>query len=293
LVNEGTDEEQAVAICSTQWEDNKMQQLFDKSKFGSNKEMIDFLVKNKGSLIAQKKATMKRADGIIIDTFPEIKIKAFEGKSDTEDTIYRRAVINTTKVLDSHDDVHFDGLWNKSLRENKNIMHIQEHDLRFDKIIADGDQLKAYVMDITFKDLGFKFEGSTQALVFDSEIQSDRNEFMFKQYSKNRVKNHSVGMIYTKVALAVNDDDYPDEKAVWDKYFNQILVGKKRAEEQKYFWAVIEAKVIEGSAVPIGSNTLTPTLKPKAEPPQGTQYEDTEPPQGTLNYKRIANKLLN
>jgi phage anti-repressor protein len=44
-----------------------------------------------------------------------------------------------------------------------------------------------------------------------------------------------------------------EEKAIWDKYIDEI-VNKEVAEEQSYFWAVSEAKAIEGSAVVKGSN---------------------------------------
>ncbi len=52
---------------------------------------------------------------------------------------------------------------------------------------------------------------------------------------------------------------YKEEFAIWNKYFDQI-VNKQDLEDSGYFWAVKEAKVIEGSAVPIGSNIVTPTL---------------------------------
>jgi hypothetical protein len=46
-----------------------------------------------------------------------------------------------------------------------------------------------------------------------------------------------------------------EEKAVWDKYIDEI-VNKVQIEEQSY-WAVSEAKAIEGSAVVKGSNFAT------------------------------------
>lgn len=264
--------------------------LIDESKFATKKELFAYLVENKERLIAQKKAIIKQADGIgsaSIIAAKRIAQKAAETQQKEEINVV--AIINTTKVLDGHMDVHMDGLWDKSIQENKNIMHIQEHQVAFDKIIADGDDLKAYTNHYTFKELGFDYEGKTQALVFDSTVRKERNSFMFEQYNKGRVKNHSVGMQYVKLVLAVNDDDYGAEKEAWDKYFPEIAVGKEIAESKGYFWAVTEAKAIEGSAVPIGSNTLTPTHSVKNEPPQGTQ--ETEPPTGTLKYSNISKHL--
>jgi hypothetical protein len=93
------------------------------------------------------------------------------------------------------------------------------------------------------------------------EANKDRNPFMFEQYAKGFVKNHSVGMRYVKLELALNSESKwdVDEKEVWDKYIDEIA-NKEDAEAQGYFWAVHEAKIVEGSAVPVGSNKFTPTL---------------------------------
>ena len=148
----------------------------------------------------------------------------------------------------------------RSLSENKNIIFLQEHQMKFDKIIADGKNLKAKVQTFTFKELGFNLDGQTQALIFDARINKSRNEYMFEQYNQGFVKQHSVGMQYVKLALALNDEQYPAEKAIWDKYISEVA-NSQTAEDKGYFWAVTEAKVIEGSAVPLGSNSFTPTIE--------------------------------
>ena len=241
-------------------------------KYDTKKELYTFLVENKETLITQKKSVMKLADGIgyIPLGFDDINIfginKSEGSISEDKKEIRVKAVINTTNILDSHGDVHIPGIWNKSLKENKRIIHLQEHQSSsFDKIIASGDDLKASVETISWKNLGFNAIGSTQALIFDSIVKEDRNSYMFNQYKKGYVTNHSVGMRYIKMELAVNDDEYEKEKNFYDKYITQII-NRKDAEEAGYFWVVTEAKVIEGSAVPIGSNPITPTINIKSEP---------------------------
>ena len=247
-------------------------EIFDETKYTTKKELFEFLVQNKERLITQKRAEMKRADGFAYSP-KRTETKAVEGNPDQ---IHVKAIINTTNFMDSHNDVHMPGIWVKSLKENQMIMHLQEHQLQFDKIIADGEDLKAYTQELTWKELGYPYEGKTEALIFDSIVRKERNEFMLKQYMKGNVKNHSVGMVYVKLLLAVNDEEYGAEKEAWDKYYPQIA-NKERADERGYFWAVKEAKVIEGSAVPIGSNTATPTLITEAakstpvEPSKDTQ----------------------
>ena len=47
-------------------------------------------------------------------------------------------------------------------------------------------------------------------------------------------------------------------------YCSQARLNKAELERIKYFFAVTEAKAIEGSAVPMGSNFVTPTQSVKA-----------------------------
>jgi len=270
----------------------------DIPKFKSKKELFDFLVKNQKVLIAEKKFQTKFGDVLVLPAL------AYEEKDEettkaistpaafTGEKIKVVSAINTTMVMDSHDDVHINGLWNKSVKENKSFYLLKEHKLTFENIIS--DQVKASVKMMTWKELGYDANGETQVLLFDSMIDKARNPYMFEQYINGWVKNHSVGMQYVSIGLAVNNKDYVAEKALFDKYIDKI-VNKDYAEEKGYFWAVTEAKAIEGSAVPIGSNKITPTLlvEEKTEPLDSTH---TEPPAGTqkeqkIDYKKLTNNF--
>lgn len=242
----------------------------DIPNYQTKKELFDFLILNKETLISQKKSVIKLADGIggssvhIQGTKSVNKSESVSSEPISE--IKVKAVINTTNFLDSHGDVHIPGIWNKSLKENNRIMHIQEHQSSsFDKIIASGDDLKASTETMTWKELGYNAIGTTQALVFESTVKESRNKYMFNQYKQGFVNNHSVGMRYVKMELAINDKDYEKEKNFYDKYISQVI-NKEDADKLGYFWVVTEAKVIEGSAVPMGSNPITPTTNIKSEP---------------------------
>lgn len=174
------------------------------------------------------------------------------------------AAINTTNIMDSHYDVHLPGLWKKSLSENKNIKHLKEHTLSFNDTLSDGPDLKAYTQKMAWSELGYNFPGITEVLIFDSIIRRKRNqgsEFMINQYASGYVNNHSVGMQYVMFVMCINDDStgYGAEYEAWQKYYPEI-VNKDFADDIGFFWAVKEAKVIEGSAVPIGSCWTTPTI---------------------------------
>jgi len=248
----------------------------------AGKDLFRFLVSNKKALIAEKKFEMKFSDPLFQAHKLSVKTgganKASAMPEDTPELIYRLCVINTTNWMDSHSDVHIPGLWKKSLTETKDLYLLQEHMMKFQGIIT--DQVQAYTKQMAWQQLGLDAEGVTEALIFQCAISNKRNPYMFDQYSEDYVKNHSVGMQYVDLQLAVNepeDDYYKEEFAVWNKYIGSIA-NANDAEEQGYFWAVREAKVIEGSAVPIGSNRITPTLNSSTgkEPLTGTWIQPQE-----------------
>jgi hypothetical protein len=223
-------------------------------------KLFDWLIENKSLLIAQKKATVKHADTIsylcpVIDDKGEV-VKADTVSADVS-KIKVRSIINTTNLYDSHEDVHIPGLWNKSLKETKDNYLVNQHDFSFEGIITDN--VHAFAKNIAWADLGYAgYDGVTQALVYDSIIVKEESPFMFEKYRTGKVKNHSVGMRYVKVYMAINDPRYDKEFEVWEKYFSMI-VNPEVPEEKGYFFAVTEAKNIEGSAVVRGSNHITPT----------------------------------
>ncbi len=263
-------------------------------EFADKSKLIDYLVSNKSKLIAQKKSATKEADAIsyviqLIDKEDAVIKAEASGISPIPadaTQIKVRSIINTTKLFDSHGDVHLDQLWNKSLKEGSFSL-VQEHQFNFKGIISDN--VKAFTKQMTWHELGINFEGKTQALVFDSVIDKAENEFMFEKYRTGKVKQHSVGMQYVKIDLAVNDDRYEKEHAIWNKYFDEIA-NKEDVLAAGYFWAVTEAKVIEGSAVVKGSNWATPTTsiqQTKGKPDESTSTEPAEPPKKALKASEL------
>lgn len=269
---------------------------FPDKEFASKEDLFKALRENKSILIAQKKMITKESDSTIHYVEIDNREKESANKEDSVtvpdvNKLKAKLAINTTNLMDSHSDVHFDGTWNKSAKEQKNVLLLQEHQMKFGSIISDNVQVS--VKKMTWKSLGFEFEGSTEVLIFDTEIDKDRNEFMFDQYNKGYVKEHSVGMRYVKLDLAINSESKWDEeeKAVWDKYIDKI-VNKEVAENQGYFWAVTEAKIVEGSAVVKGSNYATPVISIQAE--KSLEDNKEEPTvEVTQKSEQLLKDLLN
>ena len=243
-------------------------------KFKTRKELFNYLIENKDKLVSEKIAQKKEAFGPFLKFSVEpskkmVKTEAIKEDGEAvfeeveeEDVLTVKAVINTTKLFDSHRDVHLDGIWDEQL-ENKGLMnrvkHLQEHKSReFDKIISSGEDLTVSVETVKWTDLGFNYKGTTQALTFVSKVRKNRNPYMYEQYKSGWVDNHSVGMWYGKLDIAIDDEDYPANKDLYDKYIDTIA-NKEDVEKYGYFWAVFKAGFDEGSAVPNGSNFVTPT----------------------------------
>lgn len=270
--------------------------------FATKKELFAFLKKNHDVLLVEKKAVLKHGDGIpfigksFFDPDKEGANKAMLNDPSilmVRDRIGVKVVINTTNLMDSFSDVHIPGLWKKSLSTNKLLMHVQEHTLTFDHIIADGAELKATTEMMSWKSLGYNFKGETEALVFESIILKERNPFMFKTYGNGRVKNHSVGMRYISLVMCINDPEYGAEYEAWQKYF-PIVANADAAENQGYFWAVKEARAVEGSAVPIGANFATPTLDVSTDKEDSEQQSHSDSGQAKstpINYDYLLERF--
>lgn len=226
------------------------------------KYTVDDIVKNKHIIKANKMATIKHADGV---RYMGVNIsnkatKAAGSDNNSPGLIQAKLAINATNIFDSHEDVHMPGLWDKSLKENNLWMLLKQHRMDFENVIADGDDVKASAEWYKFSDLGFdEYPGKTQVFQFDASIYEDRHKYMYGQYLKGLVRQHSVGMRYIKLFLAVDNKKWAEEFDIWQKYIGKVA-NRADAEENGLFWAVTEARPIEGSAVPLGSNHVTPII---------------------------------
>ena len=236
---------------------------FPDKTFSTKEKAFKFLCENKKLIIAQKKAMIKESDSLpyfgTIEAEKEvIKAVNYETLKDSK-FIKVVAVSNACNYYDSHGDVSIKGSWNRTAKNTKDGFHLQEHQMKFDKMISNN--VKFTVENKTWKELGYDYEGETECLVMYSEVDKEDNEYMFKQYIKGKVKNHSAGLRYVDVEFAINSeaDWAKEEKAVWDKYYSSI-VNKEDVDERGYFLAVKEQKIIENSAVLKGSNPATPTI---------------------------------
>lgn len=246
------------------------------------KELFAFLIANKDGLVTQKKAFVKECDPIGCGSEIFTIMKGSANKNDMgiipmdATSLNVKVVANTSMWMDSQSDVLLRDSAAKSIKERKPMIKmLKDHGRTLDSEIADVNDI--YYQDIPLVDLGLQKSGTAQALIFDADVQKAYDEKTFNKYKQGKVNQHSIGLQYVRLELAINDSDYEKEQDFWNKYIDQVI-NKDQAEEQGYFWVVPEYKLIENSAVLFGANSLTPTLSTGAKnthdaPPDGTHYE--------------------
>lgn len=232
--------------------------------FGTQKELFDYLVKHEGEIIDLKKSEIKRAEAVEFywpDKSEAIKseLGAQDQSQDTDTEIKRTIVGNTYYWMDSHDDVHLENIFANSIKQRgaARINHLHDH---VNQLMARiGKFSSVYEKNISWQSLGISKMGDTQALMADSTIKLALNKKMFDMYKADEIDQHSVGMRYITMNLALNDPNYPKQYATWSMVLPK-MGNPDRANKNGFFWAVKEAQLSEISAVLNGSNELTPTL---------------------------------
>lgn len=232
------------------------------------KELYKFLIENKKELINEKKSLpVKWADSFSHNSTVKFKTKSGAVKdandSDTEDptdtdVLRVEVVANTCLWMDSQSDVLLIDSSKRSIKNNKELMqHIHDHQYSVEAKV--GEVVDVQLRTMAWKDLGVSIPGSTQVIVFITDVMKDYNLKVFNQYKAGKIKQHSIGLRYVNIELAINDPDYEKEIDFWNKYID-LIGNKDEAIEQGYFWVVSEIKLLENSCVLFGSNILTPTL---------------------------------
>ena len=254
--------------------------------FASKKEYVAYLIKNKGSIITEKKSAVKFADPFGTNPLQQKANKALNTshKDDVASGQIKRTIIgNTYYWMDSHDDVHVGNCFEKSISDRKDkIWHLHDHEQKITSKVGKPESIYEKVVD--WADLGVNKAGQTTALFMDTEIIKEWNPLVFGEYLSGEINQHSVGMYYVNLALAVNDQAEKEEFAVWNKYIDRIG-NKEKVIEQGYFWAVEEATLVEISCVLAGSNELTPTVENRSK----EKEKQAEPVKTECNfYERLA-----
>lgn len=289
-------------VTGHSYQNGIIRNVWEQKEFSSQKELFDFLVTNKEQILEHKKAVEKHCEGsisVLVDSALQVS-KAAIYENDKEAGILKRTILaNTYWWMDSMSDVHLgrgaegdSAVFTETIKNRVNkIYPIDQHNWSLDGRI--GKTLNIYEAPISWRVLGIGKTGMTEGLFADAQIERAKNAARYEDYLNNEIDQHSVGMQYIDIQLAVNDqEDFPKEYEVYQKYINKI--GNRQAvESQGYFFAVGKARLKEYSAVIAGANELTPVIQPagatgKNEPSGDTQKEQ----EFSMAILKLSSKLL-
>lgn len=270
-------------------------------EFETDAELIQYLKDNKADLIKQK-CSMDIYSDVFSSASPVLnqakptKSSKQSGKESTkangeEDEVTElrvKVVANTAMWLDHDMDILLPDAAKKSIEERKPLIpHIKDHVHHSDSKI--GDVSDILLQELSYAELGIKGDGSTQAIVFITDVVKSYDEKIFAQYKRGAVNQHSIGLRYLQIDLAINDPD-SEEFAVWEKYFGQII-NPEMAVKRGFFWAVSEIILIENSVVLLASNEITPTLATESKGDQPESSTGNDQPEPSTEQKP-KNKFL-
>ena len=263
------------------------------------KALLQHLHSNKSDFIKAKKVGLKFADPVCYGVAGDGKAGLFMQKAkaidmvaptDEDPNLRVTVVANMSGWMDSQDDVLLRGCYDKTLRDKgNNFYFLRDHRYSIEAIIAKTE--KVYTRDFSPMELGITTTATVnpQGLIFVGLLTEDMSDKVYYMYKEGLINQHSIGLRYIRIDLAINDPDFTSEFKTWTQFKGQVLnIGE--AEAQGFFWAVQEIELLENSAVLFGANILTPTLAveeaktgavidtPKAEAVKDTSKEQEKKP---------------
>jgi len=249
--------------------------------FENKEQMFEALKKSKAEIIGLKKAQIFKSHekglGVNLKNIDPLKF-GDTSKGLMTDTNFHYVVVNTTKILDSHGDLHKNGIWNKSVQEQqgKNYL-LTDHKMEMANVVVKKENVEMFVTEIPFSALGKSYTGNTQALIYKVKKTNVINPLAKDWLDSGDDIEASVRMQYVVLDLALNSDAKGDEAEF--KLFNENvndIANKADFPELDYFWVVSEAKNIgESSLVLRGSNSVTGIIEnQKLEPLRDTSKDE-------------------
>ena len=274
---------------------------FPDKTFQSKEELFKQLKDNAELIIDEKKSLIQKScdKGISVNCKPlDVSKLSEEIKGFKADDNYWYIVTNTTRILDSHEDLHLDGLWKKSIDEQKGKNYLTaDHELKLADVIVRKEYVEMFTASIPYTLLGYSYSGNTQALIYKVPKDKVINKTAKDWLESGDSIEASVRMQYVTILLAM--DSNAPEDAIEKKNYDDLIdtiANKADFDYIPYFFGIKEAKnVKESSLVVFGSNHVTGVVSSnqkeiKEEPTEVTPIEiNTEPAQATQNKRR---KLL-
>lgn len=194
----------------------------------------------------------KKAEHYKVKTGGEATIKDVDLKSRIVTGLY-----NTAYWFDSDKDVALPGVNKKSIQDRgpqssaaQKIKHLSNHEWKIEKMPGRIITLEEKEVDINGRKVfGTYFETKMSDTSFGRDVLINYQEGVYDQ--------HSEGFQYMEGLYIDNEDED------WNKYLS-MLINPEDAEAHGYMFLWSEWRMLEGSTVPFGANSLTPYLGVKS-----------------------------
>lgn len=209
------------------------------------------------------------------------------------DENYYYVAFNSTRILDSHQDVHIDGLWKKTVHEKqfKNYV-VTDHELEVLNTVVRKEYVEIFTAKVPFSVLGKSYNGNTEILIYKFPKDKIQIPVVKEWLDSGDELQGSVRMKYIKFLFCLDSNNPEDEefKKNYDKYIDYIA-NKDEFEYIPYFFAILEASnEKESSFVLYGSNQVTGQIQKEAVP--NTSEIKEEPSIDTLIEQEAQKQLL-
>ena len=261
--------------------------------FTNQEQLFSELKKNENQIISLKKATIYKSAEKGQFATGNLHIVETKAAIDGMKSGYVYPIVNTTNYYDSHGDVHFPGIWNRTVKDQAGRIHyVLDHELKVNNVVVWPEDVGLLLKSVPWSVVGKDYPGMTEALVLELPEDKIKNADAKQVFADKRSVQGSVRMQYVTIKLGINSDakEYAENKAYYNSRIGEIS-NRTVVEEYGYFWGVEEAKLIkECSMVPFGSNDATAIVYPDAvTDTKGGQ--DNTPPTG-MDYEKLLKVKL-
>lgn len=222
-------------------------------------ELFKYLRENETQIIKQKCSMPIKSDIFDYGCLP-INEKATikeDGSALQPNEIEVNAIANLSGWCDTYMDVMIKDSWKKTINDKAIVYHLKNHKYTTDDIV--GKNAELYVKNIDTSYFGITSDVTkAQALMMRSTVTKEYDEKTYLLYKDNQIKQHSIGLRYVIIKLCLNSDVEEDKtyRKNWDSYYSQVI-NKDLIDSKGYFFAVVEAKILENSCVLFGANENT------------------------------------
>lgn len=269
---------------------------FPDKTFSTKEELFKELKENSDFIIGSKKALIQKS----CDKGMSVMCKSLDLLKFTDqlkgikiDDNFWYIAVNSTRILDSHEDLHLDGLWKKSIKEQQGRNYlVADHDLEIHKVIVRKEHIEMFTAKIPFSLIGKPYEGDTEVLIYKVAKDKIKDAVVKEWLESGDAIEGSVRMQYVSILFAMDSNAPEDatEKKNYDDYID-IIANKSDFEYIPYFFGIKEAKnVRESSLVVFGSNSSTGIIENKQEENKAEPLQDTQEIEPTIEVTQIKRR---